>query len=436
MKQILLFIMAVLASVQPIPAEEVQLYYLKDAGIEYKYHCVYRDQHLYFMGLENNNGEYSSVWKNCLKASPVNYINSIYFGTLSYPDVMVYEGEEYRCVALGKILLRSFGVTAVNLPYELRFIDRNALSEVNEWNPDLVSISLPPAIHWIGSEAFNNNGNMTDITCLAPLPPLCESDEGEIIGTGTIEMTGEGPFFGTAPNCSLNIPEGSLYFYRDNIIFSQFKDLHEIPADEVWQTHSAIVDGVQLNMAYVGNGEVVILGASSLTEASSLNLPSKVNLNGLPCIVTAIGPGAFENSPVKSVTLPETIKLISGNAFKGSSIRELTLPSGCLYAGYQAFADMKNLKRVRIMATKQPFFARDAFAGITSGVKLETVISFDTKDLPWSAFSSIEVLPPSGVETIDAVNPDETKYSLQGLPVDNPRKGEIVIVNGKKYVNR
>lgn len=82
------------------------------------------------------------------------------------------------------------------------------------------------------------------------------------------------------------------------------------------------------------------------TYSGSITIPSHVTVDGVECVVTAIGNSAFKNcTSLRSVTLPETLKQIGKYAFKGCrSLSSLTLPQGVESIGLAAFQDCRSLR--------------------------------------------------------------------------------------------
>jgi len=77
------------------------------------------------------------------------------------------------------------------------------------------------------------------------------------------------------------------------------------------------------------------------TYSGTVTIPAHVMVDGVDCVVTAIGNSAFKNcKSLKSVTLPETIKRIGKYAFKGCiALTSMTLPNKLEDIGFAAFQD-------------------------------------------------------------------------------------------------
>lgn len=422
-----------------VRAEWTELYEDEYPGEENQFMCNYsaNDFPLRFEKMDNEEGEYSKVWSNCLKALTMSGgVNGFYHGVLSFPDSLRYKGESYKIISLGDILDAAYGITEVHLPYELRIVDNKVFAEANANNPQLMRLSLPSAIAWIGKDAVIYNENFTDITCLAPIPPKCETSNGQILSLGTLEMDGETPFFHTDTHCTLSIPKGSLFFYKNHPGFNGFKSITELPIGDGWRKSDIQIEGATLEIAYIGNAEVVIIKVVPEEGVSAISLPSHVQVAGLKCTVIGIGPEALAGVDIKAIVLPEYLKFVSGNSFTECGISELILPAYCRYVGNSAFGGMKNLKKVRMMTAEEPLFAPDAFDGIPSDCELESVYSINVNAGPWSSFGKVVVLPPSGINEVEPDHVRRIIYSMQGQSLNNPKRGEIYIINGQKFISK
>ena len=78
-------------------------------------------------------------------------------------------------------------------------------------------------------------------------------------------------------------------------------------------------------------GSVMIIG--HLGSGPEVHIPPSIQ--GMP--VTAIGEGAFQNSRLTSVTIPNSVRIIGDNAFAGNRIASITLPPSLSRIGERAF---------------------------------------------------------------------------------------------------
>ena len=120
----------------------------------------------------------------------------------------------------------------------------------------------------------------------------------------------------------------------------------------------------------------------------------------IPEGMTVIDNGAFKNNTkLKEVILPSTLKRIGSSAFEGTSLAKVELPSGLTYIGDNAFANNKALTEVAI--PKSVISAYGAFSGDENLKK----VSFEegTVEIPDGILSNTgleELNLPSSVKII------------------------------------
>ncbi len=84
--------------------------------------------------------------------------------------------------------------------------------------------------------------------------------------------------------------------------------------------------------------------AEYLGEETAVSIP-QVYRGGA---VTEIGYGAFDNSDVRTVELPDSLLSIGAYAFRGTALTEIVIPSGVTEIGEYAFGDCDSLESVTI----------------------------------------------------------------------------------------
>ena len=135
--------------------------------------------------------------------------------------------------------------------------------------------------------------------------------------------------------------------------------------------------------------------------------------------MTGIGDWAFyECSSLTTIVLPKSVKNIYG----------------------EAFANCPELLDVYCYAESVPSTKADAFDGsyieyATLHVPASAINSYKA-NAPWSSFGTIVCLTDEdmGIEQLTNDNSQQTIYDLCGRRVDNPVKGGIYIVGGKKMM--
>ena len=120
----------------------------------------------------------------------------------------------------------------------------------------------------------------------------------------------------------------------------------------------------------------------------------------IPEGMTVIDDNAFKNNTkLKEVILPSTLKSIGISAFEGTSLSKIELPYSLTYIGYNAFANIKTLTEVTIPKSVET--ASHAFSG---DVNLKKVIFEDgIVTIPSGILNNTgleEIVLPSSVKTI------------------------------------
>ena len=120
----------------------------------------------------------------------------------------------------------------------------------------------------------------------------------------------------------------------------------------------------------------------------------------IPEGMTVIDDNAFKNNTkLKEVILPSTLKSIGISAFEGTSLSKIELPYSLKYIGYNAFANIKTLTEVTIPKSVET--ASHAFSG---DVNLKKVIFEDgIVTIPSGILNNTgleEIVLPSSVKTI------------------------------------
>ncbi len=119
----------------------------------------------------------------------------------------------------------------------------------------------------------------------------------------------------------------------------------EVYPDPYKPPYDVEVDGI----CYSRNGNELTVTRKAErdnTYSGNIAIPSHVTIDGVECVVTAIGNSAFKNcTSLKAIVLPSTIKRIDNYAFKGcGTLTTITLPSGLEYIGYAAFMGCDHIR--------------------------------------------------------------------------------------------
>ena len=164
----------------------------------------------------------------------------------------------------------------------------------------------------------------------------------------------------------------------------------------------------------------------------------------LPNSVTYLGDAAFwDCTKLANVTLSEGLRVIPAQAFLGcSSLTAITLPESVTGISTEAFQGTA-LKTVNCLAVNPPVaveeannqssFSDDAYENADVYVPAGSLDSYKTAN-GWRNFKKLHANGTSGINNIatDAANGEQTVYDLQGRKLDQPERGQVNIINGKK----
>ena len=229
---------------------------------------------------------------------------------------------------------------SVNLEYctELKIIDNYAFSNCSA----LRDLSLPASLEEIGRYAFNG----------------CRS-LGEIRLPSSISFIGRYAFTGT---------EGLSVFFRasalpvglqenwDYGLGGYYLGISEIKTSGAWR-YALTDDDKASIVAYSGNETDIVLNTIDGYEIVSIGggafKDSSITSIVLPNTVTGIYAAAFKGTgALKSITIPSAVQIIDTEAFMGSGLEEITFASGSglKVLGRYAFANTSSLQSITIPA--------------------------------------------------------------------------------------
>ena len=114
---------------------------------------------------------------------------------------------------------------------------------------------------------------------------------------------------------------------------------------------TAIVDASTsiLKFSPLGNDSAKVTGYKE-KNPTSIDIPSKVKIDGKVYKVTNIGDGAFYVCcSLKNINIPEGVTSIGWDTFNGcSSLTSITIPEGMTSIGRNAFEGCSSLKSIKI----------------------------------------------------------------------------------------
>jgi hypothetical protein len=232
------------------------------------------------------------------------------------------------CANLSTINLSSTSVTMIN-------------TEAFQSCAALTSISLPASLTSIGDNTFQGCSNLvsinlsaTGITSLGGIFNGCASLASVLLPTGLLAIGGT--FNSLSALTSLVIPSGVT-----SIAASAFSNCTSLSS-------------VNLPSGLLSLGNTVFNGCSALTSIV------------IPSAITSIGLNTFAGcTSLTLITLPSGLVEIGPYSFSGCAITSITIPSGVINIGQDAFQNCAQLQSVILPAGLQTL-ANSVFFGCTA----------------------------------------------------------------------
>lgn len=321
--------------------------------------------------------------------------------------------------------------------FTVRGIDANAFA----LNANVESVTLPASIDTVGYNAFRNCSglkrvNISDISAWANISfrdnlatPLSNADAvlylngnpvSEVSIAGTIRTIKPFTFQGIRTLTKVTIGEG-VRTLSDNV----FKDCSALAVVSLPQS----VDSIGLN---------VFSGCSALT---AITLPGKIG---------TIRGGTFSGSGLRSIVIPDAVKIIDNQAFYNcKSLQEVEIGTGIRTLYLMVFDGCDAIRKVTVRATTPPEFFQTSVPGMTLNyfppevfTTAELLVPSESVDaykaaFTWSRFTNIRAIgteTPGVKATIDGIAYELFADKLTAAVGDNTGcTGEIIIPATVKY---
>ena len=278
-------------------------------------------------------------WKNPFKKKPQLELSEyVELETAPGLGFMLLENDTYSVFATETEL------TEVSVP---ETVDGVKVTEVADLafalnSQTLTSVTLPDSIEVIGESAFDSCDKLTEINLPKELKRV------------------EDYAFQDVPS-DFNLPEKLEYI---GVYAFCSTSITEIVFPETLKTVEAGGFSSCAALTKVNMGKVEDVGSYAFESCTALtsvtlsvnikNIPENLfesaraleNIE-LPEGIKTIGPGAFANSGLKKITIPDSVAVIYFNAFSScAALTEITLGKNVKYIGISAFADCTTLTTV------------------------------------------------------------------------------------------
>lgn len=241
-------------------------------------------------------------------------------------------------------------------------------------------------------------------------------------------------YFLNCPNLILSVDSRNPYYsYKDYMLLS--KDGKDLYMNFNRSTDIMIPDGVE-NIWDAGAFSDSKIHGYGFSHVQSIKLPNTLK---------AIGWGAFYNSKITEITLPDSIEEVYGDVFSYSAINSVTFGKNTTLIGKRAFKNCKNLKSVTIPETVK-YICSSAFQNCR-GLKNVNILSKNV-EIDFSAFkncTNLKSVTINGVRKIDAdifcnckklskitINNKKKAPKLSYFAFEKVKKGIKIVVKNKK----
>ena len=257
--------------------------------------------------------------------------------SVTIPDSVTSIGEEafYFCTSLTSIVIPDSvtsisGGTFSGCTSLTSIVIPNSVTSIGEYaffGSGLTNIAIPNSVTSIGNEAFSFCSSLTSIA----IPNSVTSIS-----------------FGSFARCDRL---ADIYFGGTKVQWKAITiEAYNDPLLNATIHYNTTLD--ENGIAYTSNGDgTCYVSGREPSFHVDVVIPS---VSPAGDTVTAIGEDAFAFANIKSVQLPDTLKLIGGDAFSwNNSLLEVSIPASVTYIGAHAFGSCETLRVVDIPANSQ-----------------------------------------------------------------------------------
>ena len=376
-----------------------------------------------------------------------------------------------RLMVLSAALMASVGTYAQTLIGGIYyFLDDNSKEAVVTFNIDDIlrgsysgSVTIPKTVKngnatytvtMINGLAFTHSSELTSISIPSTVTDIGEGVTNTCTNLAYITVDKDNKVYDSRENCNAVIHTAT------NELVAGCKNT-KIPSG-VTRIGGLAFSGIDVSSIEIPN-TVTSIGRDAFAYCkglTSIKLPESLqqmrehvfmwctNLTSIniPDGITEIEDYSFQGcGNLTSVTLPENLETIGKSAFGiCSSLSEIVIPVTVTSIGSMAFEDCVNLKSVTFLSTTPPVLGDDVFiCHDTRNVDLVIHVPKGYKDayLSDDRFKNCTIIDDApvpamtGISILTSSQPQPTvTYSLEGRRVENPVKGNVYVVNGKKVI--
>ena len=301
------------------------------------------------------------------------------------------------------------GLTSVTIPAGITNVGDAAFQGCT----GLASVTIPEGVQQIGRAAFEGCSALTAIAIPSTVKAMVSSSFGGCVNLASISIADGNTVYSSNGNCIIET-------------YEEVKQKETI-------VHVKLVSGCKSSVIPDGVTEIGTAAFQNCTGLTAIDIPATV---------TSVGPLAFYNTGLTSVTIPESVNQIDDYSFADcANLSSVTLPATTTKINSNAFSGCPALKDFYCYAEKVPttlvgVFEATPVEGATLHVP-EAAVGAYTLAEPWSLFGTIVaisgnlVAPDRDAETAIASLQDAGKiqqvYSLGGQQTSKLQRGLNIV---------
>lgn len=334
------------------------------------------------------------VFENGIESIGANAFNSNQLTDIIFPDSVTSIGQaaflanQLISVTLSNSLtsiegniFQSNQIQSVIIPNSVTSIAGGAFG-----NNQISSLTLSNSLTYVGIGAFRNN-NLTDVTIPSTVTNIEYSAfrdnplatvASQAITPPTIFVPGINDSFWNRSVIDLTIPPGTSAAYAAGG-WTGFNSVIEAAALNVGDTF--VVDYITYEVTSVSPYTVEAIDYD-MAGGTVVDIPTTVSNSVFVYAVTSIGPGAFSQNQLTSVTIPNSVTNIKNHAFNNNQFTSIVIPESVVSIGSLAFG-VNNLNAIAVLGTTPPTIITggggDTFAN-SSRPNINLIIPNNTTD--------------------------------------------------------
>ena len=277
--------------------------------------------------------------------------------------------------------------------------------------------------------------------------------------------------FGTVDNAKLYVPKGSINVYQEYEPWSNFKTIQEFgEGSEIFKPEQ--INITENGIKYILKDGFATIGRQNKSLKGCITIPSSIQYEGVSYAVSSIitpkdltcyssesitiTGGAFQETEIESIELPNSIATIPAGAFYGcDKLREVKLPSNVKQLGAASFAYCSQLTNIEIPSTVTDLASQTAsgycsftFGGCTKLKSInipEGVNRLASGCFMWSGIEEITLganiqkiaeksLAANSLKTLKICIKDPDNLEYMDASFGNVQETDLIVPKGSKCI--